>query len=243
MTKLDPLAVDVYVGDGPKDWATFCKAGPPWTAVIIKCSQGNYYRPAYYVSERAKFLRSAGPDHFEGAYHYLDLGIDGARQADYAVSSAGGRRPNTLPMMLDVERGGQRIQEPSRALVEDRVHKFAERYHALTGRRATLYAHSLLSDLRIAGLLGCGRSAVATYGPELRAYDRATRAYVGSTAEYLAQIGADLAHLLLWQYREARGKTGAPAGYPTVAPGCGDVDISAITLPGGIAALHELCKA
>jgi GH25 family lysozyme M1 (1,4-beta-N-acetylmuramidase) len=205
---------------------------------IFKCSQGTYYRPGAYVSERAKFLRSAGsrPDHFEGAYHYLDFGIDGAAQADYAVTSAGGRRANTLPMMVDVERGGQRIRSPSRALAEDRVVTFANRYFELTGRRATLYGGELLRSLGIADRLGCALSAIALYGAHLNAQGE-------STAAFLARTGTDLEHLLLWQYREAGGTSAVPSGYPTSAPGAGDVDISAITLPGGIAALHALCKA
>jgi hypothetical protein len=236
MTNLQPLAVDVYAGDGPKDWATFCAAGPPWHVAIFKCSQGNYYRTGYYVSERAKFLRSAGPDHFEGAYHYLDFGIDGATQADYAVTSAGGRRPNTLPMMVDVERGGQRIRNPSRVLVEDRVVTFANRYLELSGRRPTLYGGELLRSLGIADRLGCALSAVALYGAYLSTHKE-------GTAAFLARTGTDLEHLLLWQYREASGATKPPDGYPTSAPGAGDVDISAVTLPGGIAALHAICKA
>jgi GH25 family lysozyme M1 (1,4-beta-N-acetylmuramidase) len=237
MTKLQPLAVDVYAGDGPKNWASFCAAGPPWHVAIFKCSQGTYYRPGAYVSERAKFLRSAGPDHFEGAYHYLDFGIDGAAQADYAVTSAGGRRDNTLPMMVDVERGGQRIQDPSRALVEERVRTFADRYYVLTGRRPTLYGGELLRSLGIADRLGCALSAVALYGARLAALG------VPTTTAFLARTGTDLEHLLLWQYREAGGKSAVPDGYPTSAPGAGNVDISAVTLPGGIAALHALCKA
>jgi GH25 family lysozyme M1 (1,4-beta-N-acetylmuramidase) len=236
MKNLQPLSVDLYAGDGSKNLAAFCAAGPPWHVVIFKCSQGTYYRPGHYVSERAKFLRAAGPDHFEGAYHYLDLGIDGAVQADYAVTSAGERRPNTLPMMVDVERGGQRIRNPSRALVEDRVRKFSDRYFELSGRRPTLYGGELLRSLGIADRLGCALSAVALYGAHLGAAGESTAAFLGRT-------GTDLEHLLLWQYREAGGTSAVPLGYPTSAPGCGDVDISAVTLPGGIAALHALCGA
>jgi hypothetical protein len=241
MTKLQPLAVDVYAGDGRKDWAAFCAAGWPWVAVIFKCSQGTYYRPGQYVSERASFLRSAGPDHFDGAYHYLDFGLDGSAQADYAVASVGKPRSTTLPMMVDVERGGQRIQNPSRELVEDRVRSFAARYHELTGRLPTLYGGELLRSLKISDRLGCGLSAIAAYGPELRRFDRQFERYIGTTAGYLAEAGTDLEHLMLWQYRGTGKQESGPAGYPMTAPGCGVVDISAITLPGGVMALHALC--
>jgi GH25 family lysozyme M1 (1,4-beta-N-acetylmuramidase) len=236
MKNLQPLSVDVYAGDGPKDWAAFCAAGPPWHVAVFKCSQGTYYRPGAYVSERAKFLRSAGPDHFNGAYHYLDFGIDGAAQAEYAVTSAGMRVPNTLPMMVDVERGGQRIQDPSRALVTNRVVTFANRYFELTGRRPTLYGGELLRSLGITDRLGCALSAVALYSANLGAHEE-------GTAAFLARTGTDLEHLLLWQYRGTEPQANGPAGYPMTAPGCGVVDISAVTLPGGIPALHELCRA
>lgn len=225
----DPLFVDVYAGDGAKDWHTFCAAGAPWSGVIIKCSQGTYYRPLEYAMERRSFLAAAGDrigvDLFEGAYHYLDLSIDGAAQAEYAVRSCGAPTLGTLWMMVDVERGGQRIKNPSKALVMDRTLGFATRYEQLTGRQATLYGGELLRAVGITDRLGCGRSAIALYGPRL-------------PADVIKRTGTDLEHLMLWQYSGADDRTAGPAGYPLVAPGCGAVDISALVLPGGVAGLR-----
>jgi GH25 family lysozyme M1 (1,4-beta-N-acetylmuramidase) len=227
---IDPLFVDVYAGDGPKDWSAFCAAGPPWSGVVIKCSQGTYYRSRQYASERDRFMTAAGDrlghDLFEGGYHYLDLAIDGAAQADYAVAAAGNPGPGTLWMMLDIERGGQRIKDPSRALVEDRTRAFAARYTELSGRQATLYGGELLRDVGVRDRLGCGRSAIALYGWTL-------------PAAVIRMTGTDLAHLMLWQYVSAEGPETGPVGYPRRAPGCGRIDISAMVLPGGIPALRS----
>lgn len=235
----DPLLVDLYAGDGRKDWRAFCAAGAPWTGVILKATQGTYYRPPWFPEERRAFVLEAGARHgdtlFDGAYHYLDFAIDGGLQADYfwrAVEDAGGERAGTLWAMLDVERGGQRNRNPSRTLVEDRVRTFADRYHVLSGRLPTLYGGELLRALGVADRMGCGRSAVALYGSELHGRGE-------STAQFLARTGTDLAHAMLWQYVAAEGEASGPASYPRTAPGCGRVDISALVLPGGIATLKS----
>lgn len=228
----DALAVDVFQGDGPKDWRAYCAAGAPWHIAIFKSSQGTYYRPPQYASERKAFLAAAGGRHgstlFDGAYHYLDLSIDGAVQADYALAAvdrAGGEMLGTLWMMLDVERGGQRIQNPSRQLVEDRTRSFAQRWDQLTGRTPTLYGGELLRSVGVQDRLGCGRSAIAVYGPRL-------------SADVIKRTGTDLAHLMLWQYQGTEAQSG-PTGYPRRAPGCGSViDISALVLPGGLETLR-----
>lgn len=236
---IDPLFVDLYVGDGHKDWKAFCAVGTPWCGAIIKVSQGTHYRPPHYAEERKAFLDAAiptgryGVDLFEGAYHYLDLSIDGAAQADYAmrgVELAGGEKIGTLWMMVDVERGGQRIQNPSRALVEDRTREFADRYAKISGRLPSLYGGELLRSVGVKDRLGCGRSVVALYNAELHGPGE-------STAAFLRRTGTDLEHLLAWQY--CGDGEGRLAGYPTVAPGCGRIDISVLQLPGGLAKLRS----
>lgn len=231
--------VDVYQGDGRKDWRAFCAAGAPWIGAIFKATQGTYYRPPWFAEERRAFLLAAGARHgetmFDGAYHYLDLAIDGTAQADYfwrAVQLAGGEKLGTLWAMVDVERGGQRNRNPSLATVEDCVQGFAARYQLLSGRRPTLYGGELLRSLGVKDRMGCGRSAVALYGSELHGRGE-------STAQFLARTGTDLAHTMLWQYVAAEGEPSGPASYPRTAPGCGRVDISALVLPGGIATLKS----
>lgn len=230
-----PLFVDVYPGDRRCDWAAFCAAGPPWSGAIFKASQGTKFSYLEWLTHNRNQLRDAagdrfGVDMFDGCYHYLDLAADGAAQADFFVKNveaSGGERIGTLWGMVDVERGGQSIKEPSRALVEDRTRSFAARYRQLTGRAATLYGGELLRSVGVRDRLGCERSAIALYSAELHGPNE-------STAQLLARTGTNLEHLLFWQYTGADSATPSPAGYPTLAPGCGKVDISALTLPGGI---------
>jgi hypothetical protein len=236
--------IDVYPGDHRLDVAAFVAAGPPWAGVIAKVSQGTRYRYDGWLSDLMARYRVAaaeryGVDLFDGFYAYLDLAAAGAPQIDYALNAiamTGGDGVGTLPLMIDVERGGQLHRDKiSRAQVEDVVRAAAARYHALTGREATLYGGELLRSCGVTDRLGCGRSAVALYGPRLDAGH--------GTADLLRRTGTDLDHLMMWQYRGTSPQALGPVGYPMSAPGIGDVDISAVTLPGGLDALRSLTSA
>lgn len=232
----DALFVDCYPGDGPKDWAAYIAAGPPWHGAIFKLTQGlDYDYSTWARRQRAPFVASPryGRDLFDGFYHYLTLHQDGGLQAErfwQHMQLVGGELAGTLWAMVDVERGGQRVVSPSRAVVEDTTRAFAERYHALSGRLPTLYGGELLRSVGVTDLLGCGRSAVALYADHLGALGE-------STESFLKRTGTDLDHLLLWQYA-GDGVAHLP-GYPSSAPGCGRVDISVLTWPVGIDALRS----
>lgn len=232
----DALFVDVYPGDGAKDWAAFIAAGAPWHGAVFKLTQGlDYDYGAWASRQRARFLASEryGVDLFDGFYHYLTLHQDGAAQAERfwkICRQIGGECRGTLWAMVDVERGGQRVQSPSRAQVEDTTRAFAARYEQLSGRTPTLYGGELLRSVGVRDRLGCGRSAVALYTDHLGARGETTEAF-------LARTGTDLEHLLLWQYA-GDGVAHLP-GYPHEAPGCGKVDVSVLTLPGGLEALRS----
>lgn len=229
---IDPLFVDLYPGDGVKDAVAFIAAGPPWSGWILKLTQGLDYEYSFWAKrQRRPFITHEryGHDLFDGFYHYLTFHQDGAAQAErfwIFMDQIGGERSGTLWAMVDVERGGQRIQNPGRALIEDRTQAFAERYEKLSGRKATLYGGELLRAAGVRSLLGCGRSAIALYGSRL-------------PRDIIERTGTDLDHLMLWQYRGTEPTTVGPVGYPMSAPGCGAVDISAMVLPGGLAALRS----
>jgi hypothetical protein len=252
---IQPLLIDLYPRDHHLDCDAFCAAGLPWAGVIAKVSQGTRYRYDDWLRDLMRRFRAAakdryGVDLFDGHYAYLDLARPGAPQVDLAlevIAGAGGEGPGTLPLMLDVERGGQdHPDEISRAQVEDVTRAASARYRERTGREATLYGGELLRSVGVADRLGCARSAAALYGPRLggRVRDRATGLLRDeTTAEFLARTGTDTSHLMLWQYAAADGApTTPPPGYPTKAPGIGRVDLSAATLPGGIDALRALCR-
>lgn len=242
----DPLIIDVYPGDHRVDWAAYVADGLPWCGAIFKASQGARYNYLEWLTHNRNQLRDAagerfGVTMFDGMYHYLDLSISGTRQADYfwaVVEQSGGERAGTLPAMVDVERAGQAIYDPSRAQVEDCTRAFAERYTVLSGgREPTLYGGELLRSVGVQNRIGCGRSAVACYASRLGAPGV-------TTEQFLARTGTDLEHTMLWQYCGTDAAEDGPVGYPLRAPGCvGPVDISAVILPGGIDALRALLPA
>lgn len=221
----DPLFVDVYELDGPKDWHAFVAAGAPWHGAIFKLTQGLYYQArAWARAQREAFVdhERYGVDLWDGFYHYLDVGQDGATQAEWfwqQMTLVGGEKIGTLWGMVDVERGGQR-SALTKPRVEDCLFAFAARYEQLSGRKATLYGGELLRAIGARGLYGCGRSAIALYNGTL-------------PRDVVERTGTDYEHLAFWQYSGTEEHSRL-AGYPDVAPGCGKVDISALVLPGGL---------
>jgi hypothetical protein len=226
----------------------YIAAGWPWCIGCFKISEGlDFEYSGWAQQQRAPFLASPrfGDDLFDAFYHFLTLHQDGAAQADRSwqfVRKIGGEKRGTLPLMVDVERGGQaKSDKPiSRAQVYDHVMGFALRYQQLSGRLPTLYANELPRSLGITDRMGCGRSAIAAYGSELRHFDHQLGKYVGTTAEYLAGMGTDLASSFLWQYRGTDPQSSGPKGYAMTAPGCGAVDINAVLLPGGLPAVRQI---
>ena len=234
-TKLDPLIVDAYEGDGHKDWYALAGAGAPWAGAILKASQGRYYSGGTWFARAWNEVLAAAPerhgeDWFRGAYHYLDASGNGAGQADYfvgVVEHAGGFIAGDLWPMVDVERADQHAGITA-AQVVDVTSAFADRIKQLTGKSTTLYGGSWLADLGITSRMGCSRLALARYAPTLPAivYER---------------IGWHLEHLMLWQYC-GDGESHL-AGYPATAPGCGKIDISALVMPGGLDGLRAALSA
>ena len=231
MSKIDPLFVDAYELDGPKNWKALAAAGLPWAGAILKATQGTYYAPHWYAAQMDA-LQAACPERngstwFFGAYHYLDLSLDGKAQADYFLDAIaeGAHTPGMLWPMVDVERGGQRKPALTKDHVEQVVGAFAMRVIAETGRQPTLYGGELLASLGITSPMGCGRLAIARYASTLP-HDVVTR--IGWQSPYL------------WQYC-GDGEAYLPS-YPREAPGCGKIDISVLTMAGGLDGLAAALK-
>lgn len=233
---IDPLIVDAYAGDFERrimDWNELAAAGPPWSGVILKATQGTYYSGGKWFRDQWPAVRHAGMSAgrtrwLRGAYHYFDARIDGAKQADYfigAIDAAGGVLHDDV-LMVDVERANQRGGTLAHDVVVG-VTKFTERLAARTGHACVLYGGSWLRDLDITSRMGCKFLAIARYTATLPAivYER---------------IGWNLDSLAMWQYCGVGGDGKSQsflAGYPSEAPGCGPCDISALVLPGGVEAL------
>lgn len=235
---VDPLFVDTYVGDGRSTAAnvlTLMNAGPPWHGLIHKLTQGTYHsegRTIRWFRDAMRCHNRFGVDFWEGYYHYLDLSEDPKEQAEHfwdEMRAIGGENAGTLWAMVDVERGGQRAVPPAQRVLAS-VAVWSGRYEQLSGRKPTLYGGELLRSIGIhrpgapANLLGCGRSAIASYTARL-------------TVDVIAATGTDPDHLLFWQY--CGDGVEQLAGYPREAPGFGAIDISAMVLPGGLPALRS----
>ncbi len=228
---IDPLIVDAYEGDGRKDWDVLAAAGAPWSGVILKATQGTYYNGGYWFAGNWPAVARAGANHGRElwqrwAYHYLDIRQDGAEQAQFFVRTvhAAGGLMSTDMVMVDVERAGQRAGI-SVGQVIDCVQTFVAEIGRLTGHAVVLYGGSWLADMYISVRMGCRYLAIARYTAMLPEF-----AY--------RRIGWDRESLALWQYC-GDGESHL-ANYPNAAPGCGKIDISALVLPGGLAALQPL---
>jgi hypothetical protein len=234
MTKVDPLWVDTYQGDKHGDVKVLMDAGPPWHGITHKLSQGTYHDESQRILQFRDVVTKHpryGVDFWDNYYCYLDLNQDFTAQADFfwrCMQEIGGELPGTLWAMVDVERGGQR-SIPSKQQVFDGVTTWANRYTQLSGKLPTLYGGELLRSLGIhmpgqpIDLLGCGRNSIALYGPSL-------------AEQVVLATGTDEAHLAWWQY-DGDGEAYLK-GYPREAPGFGPIDVSTLTMAGGLDGLR-----
>lgn len=222
----DPIVVDAYENDldGSPDWATLAASGLPWAGAIIKCTEGTYYAPGWFLTnwrQLATFASSMadrwGRSWFRGAYLYWQRSSNPVAQGELYLSmieAAGGWLPGDLWPIIDVEHGNN--DGVTKAEVEDEVTQLAYWLAQRTGRKPMLYGGSLLRDLGITSHLGCGMLWTAAYGATL-------------PASYYTSIGWSRETLWGWQYRGTSGNTAVPAGYPTTSP-IGRLDLTAMVI-------------
>lgn len=230
MIMFDSLLIDAYTGDAAINWQMFALAGAPWIGGVLKVSQGQYYssnsdhaHPGWlhtnWLTMRANGLR-------RGGYHYLEIATPANLQAEFYmrnVTAAGGFAAGDLPPIVDVETASN--GNPSAKQIIDCTSTYAARIKQLTGRAPILYGGSFLHDHGITDRMGCDYLWIARYTATL-------------PANVYERIGWTLDRVLAWQYRgdnnNTQLKTRDGMLYPDSAPGAGRVDISVITLPGGI---------
>lgn len=213
--------------------------GKEMVGCVIKCGQG-LGQPRSFWERHEEWFRKCwrrmkevggertGVDWFRGCYYFLQLGVDGAKQADRfcdLLESAGGLEDTDLMPWLDIEEGGQgnwtggkkletitdaatlkRLQDDVRRNATDFIRRFKER----TGKRIAVYGRGIFRDLRM---------------PNAR-FDE--DAYVNPaytvTMPTMEKHGVPLDHIKLWQlcgdgYVVAKGFVGH-------IPGWGDEDYS-----------------
>jgi GH25 family lysozyme M1 (1,4-beta-N-acetylmuramidase) len=230
----DPIFVDEYAYDKASDWNALVSAGLPWAGALLKVTQGLTYSSGTWLkwnwpAVAAARRNASRTDFVRGAYHYLMFADDGAKQAEYFLSeleAAGGLQPGDFTMM-DVESADN--GSPSAQQVIDCGSAFAEAIFKETRSAPVLYGESLMYDLGITNRMGCRWIIIPRYTATL-------------PQGVVTRVGWTESELLAWQFREANGGPTflkAPDGtpYPSTAPGCGDVDMSVLTYPGGLSAL------
>jgi GH25 family lysozyme M1 (1,4-beta-N-acetylmuramidase) len=234
-TPFDPIFVDEYALDRQADWNKLAMAGPPWHGALLKVSQGLNYNsgpwfPRNWAALRQAKLASGRTDFYRGAYHYIEIAQSGKAQAEYflaLVAAAGGIEADDLWPVVDVETANN--GDPSEQQIVDCTTEYAETIKIETGRKVMLYGGSFLYDHGITSQMGCDYLWIARYTATL-------------PANVYQRIGWPLEKLFGWQYRadtfHALLKTREGITYPDAAPGCGAVDLTVLTLPGGLEALQ-----
>jgi hypothetical protein len=228
---LDPLLVDVYPEDvdGKPNWPALVAAGPPWHGAIIKVSDGVGGAAPWQVDLKAWFCKqwpaireAAGPrygvDFFRGGYAYLQIGLDGAKQADHylqRIEAAGGWGDGDLWPIDDVEEDQNEMHGKQETI--DTTTLFAETVRARTGRGVMLYGGSWIVDLEICDKMGCSWLWRPRYTATL-------------PPESYEAMGWTRDEVVAWQYASEHG--GKLAGYPMTSP-IGATDLSAVIIAGG----------
>ena len=242
------IVIDTYPGDlgGHPNWAALDKNANVGRYEVLgafmKATEGVAYGYTNWFVQNVGAARQVyggrlGEDRFLGAYHFLQLGESGAKQADFFVQTlerAGMPRRGDLRPMLDFEQGGQHNFFPagvkdlstlpdatkrslaSRAMVC--AHEFADRFRSLTGFDLTLYGRGLQRDL--------GMTLARGYRPEelrMGCVSASNPAYT-ATMPLMDQYGWPLEMISLWQ-AGGDGTSYLP-GFPHRVPGFGAVDMS-----------------
>ncbi len=226
----DKLIGDIYEGDGVEFTVEkVIAAGDPWIGMMVKVSQGNYYAAPKFFNNMWPRCANAGDRYgstwFRIPYAYVDVAIDGALQADFAMKQlelAGGLGKGDPFFAIDVERGGQRA-----VVTKDRVvaagAACSARLRALTGRKVVCYGGELLRSLGVTiDDLDCDLAWVADYDKFL-------------PPTIYEPICGDLSRVFAWQYGGKNGdgtESVALVGYPHTSP-AGNVDMSAVLINGG----------
>lgn len=152
--------VSAHQGDAPNFKAL--AAHPGMVGVIVKISEGVSYAPATWLKRNWSAAKAAGgtlrygETWFRGAYHYLRIDVDGAKQADYfldAIERAGGWGRGDMLPFVDAE--SSHNEDATAAQVIACVSAFARRVKERTGRGTIYYGRGFMRNLSIASRMGC----------------------------------------------------------------------------------------
>lgn len=137
----ESYGIDVSAHQGEIDWTAV--AGDGIGSAYLKATEGATFRdPAFAANWRG--ARAAGLD--VGAYHFFTLcrrGEEQARNLLGALTPVGAVRgaddPRSLPVVLDLELGGNCSARPPRAQIQAEIDAFVRVVESETGRPVTYY--------------------------------------------------------------------------------------------------------
>jgi GH25 family lysozyme M1 (1,4-beta-N-acetylmuramidase) len=230
----EPIFVDEYAEDNASDWNTLAGSGLPWAGALLKATQGLTYSSGEWLTKNWAALATARTRNFRtdflrGAYHYLEIALDGKQQALFFLSQmniAGGLQLGDIWPVMDVESADN--GNPSVQQIVDCGSAFSETIQSETGLSTMLYGASFLYDSGVTDRMGCSWLWIPRYSATL-------------PEDVVTRIGWSESTLWGWQYRaspwDAQLQTPDGVTYPDQAPGCGQVDLSVLTYPGGLSAL------
>lgn len=205
-----------HQGDNP-NWRALADH-PDMVGIILKISEGVHYAPSSWLAKHWPAVRAVGGARygetwFRGAYHYLRINVDGAKQADFfldAIERAGGWASGDMMPFVDAEASNN--DGATRESVIACVSAFARRIRERTGRGTIFYGRGFMRDLGIVSRMGC----VAVWNA----------GYTGSTMPMTGLAPAfDRDDVVLWQYTD--GNSPAPPGLPkSIAGFAGGLDLN-----------------
>lgn len=228
------LLVDVYSGDlkGRPNWPAVV-AAPNFVGGIIKATEGTAFNTDWF-QKNWRAVKEVGGDRygttwFRGAYHFLLFRHDGAKQADFYLSTiekAGGFDVGDIIPIVDVELGNNGEPDENGKVrprhsnwdysgqqIIDCTSAWAERVRSETGQQVMLYGNGAMRDKAIKDRMGCDWLWIPRYTRTL-------------PREMYERAGWDLPSVAMWQY--CGDGTAALEGYPREVPDFGKVDINVV---------------
>lgn len=222
---IDPLVVDLYVGDEfgePRIWQVV-QAGRPWVGLCFKASEGLYYPnnkaadaayrdwwlSAYWNLTKWLARKRLGVDFFVQQYHYARIDQDPVKQAQWntqVIKNVGGYYKGCMAPMVDVE-SAENPDKPGAAAIETWLQKFSAEMFRLVGIRPILYGNMYLAENNVDfQKCDCLSLEVAHYASTL-------------PSTVYTRINCPLAQLSGWQYIGTYNPpTPVPKGYPVYSP-------------------------
>lgn len=210
-----------HQGDNPP-WGALA-AHPDMVGIILKISEGLSYAPTAWLARNWPAVRAVGGTRygstwFRGAYHYLRVDQDGAKQADFfcdAVDRAGGWSSGDMLPFVDAE--ASQNSGATKAQIIACVSAFAKRVRERTGRGTLYYGRGFLRDYGIASRMGC-------VGIWNAGYTGGTMPLSGLAPSWSRD------DVVLWQYTDGQAANPPPPNLPHRIPGFNKADGSPIGL-------------